>query len=58
MENFDGSPSTPEALKVMIRAYRKLGMLDLASDSERVLAQSFPEETIEPARKRKRFIFF
>jgi outer membrane protein assembly factor BamD len=58
MENFDGSPSTPEALKVMIRAYRNLGMLDLATDTERVLAQSYPGESIEPARKKKRFIFF
>lgn len=43
LQVFDGAPTTPETLQIMITSYRKLGLHDLAEDSERVLARSFPE---------------
>ncbi|MDP6437272.1 MAG: outer membrane protein assembly factor BamD [Gammaproteobacteria bacterium] len=49
LQVFDGAPTTPETLQIMIKSYRKLGMYDLAEDSERVLAQSFPEVEVLPA---------
>ena len=38
VENFQRTPSVLDALTIMIDAYTKLGMTDLASDAERVLA--------------------
>ncbi len=46
LQVYDGAPSTPETLQIMVESYRKLGMYDLARDAERVLAQSYPD--VEP----------
>lgn len=43
LETYPSTPSGGDALAIMIRAYDKLGMEDLKSDSERVLQQNFPE---------------
>jgi len=40
---FDGAPTTPDSLTIMVNSYRKLGMYDLADDAELVLVKSFPE---------------
>ena len=40
---FDGAPTTVISLQIMANSYRKLGMDDLARDTEQVIAASFPE---------------
>jgi outer membrane protein assembly factor BamD len=42
IETYTEAPQTREALEVQIEAYERLGMRDLAADSRRVLARSFP----------------
>jgi outer membrane protein assembly factor BamD len=41
IENYDGAPQIKRALEIMAEAYRRLGMEDLAADSERVLRENF-----------------
>ena len=43
LQVFDGAPTTPQTLQIMIESYRKLGMYDLARDAERVLNSSYPD---------------
>lgn len=43
VENFPGAPALEESLNIMILAYRKLGMRDLAADAERVLRETFSD---------------
>jgi outer membrane protein assembly factor BamD len=42
LEEYNGSPGNAESLKIMAKAYKKLGMDDLAEDTRRVLAKNFP----------------
>lgn len=58
VENYRGSPEIAESLKIMARAYRNIGMNDLANDAERALAANFPGEQVESKRQRRRFFFF
>lgn len=44
IEHYDQSTATPEALVVMVRAYDKLGMTELAQDARRVLELNYPEQ--------------
>ena len=41
IENYDGAPQIRRALEIMSDAYRKLGMTDLAADSDRVLRENY-----------------
>jgi len=41
VETYPATPSTRDALETMAFSYRKLGMDDLATDSERVLAETY-----------------
>lgn len=43
---FDGAPSTPDSMRILVDSYQKLGMYDLAADAERVMANSFPDSTL------------
>ena len=43
IESYQGTPAVPEALVIMVQAYRKLGLDDLAADAERVLKLNYPE---------------
>ncbi len=43
IEHYDGAPAVAEALGIMTQAYSRLGMTELAEDSRRVLAASYPE---------------
>jgi outer membrane protein assembly factor BamD len=43
IENFQRTPSVPDALVIMTRAYRILGVDDLADDSLRVLRLNYPD---------------
>ncbi len=41
IENYDGAPQIKRALEIMAQSYRRLGMADLAADSERVLKENY-----------------
>ena len=41
IENYDGAPQVKRALEIMAESYRKLGMNDLAADSEKVLKENY-----------------
>jgi outer membrane protein assembly factor BamD len=43
IENFQRTPAVPDALVIMTRAYRKLGIDDLADDALRVLQLNYPD---------------
>jgi len=43
LEEYNGAPGNARSLEIMIRAYEKLGMTDLAADARRVLETNFPE---------------
>ncbi len=43
VQDFQESPSTEEALAIMVRSYGQLGMNDLRDDARRVLAKNFPD---------------
>ncbi len=42
VENYDGAPAVQGSLKVLVDAYRQLGMLDLATNAERVYVANYP----------------
>lgn len=44
--NYQGTPSIPDALGLMVRAYHELGLDDLAMDSMKVLELNFPEHKV------------
>ncbi|MEP7297216.1 MAG: outer membrane protein assembly factor BamD [Burkholderiales bacterium] len=44
---FQQSPSSEEALYLMVQSYDKLGLTELRNDAERVLRASFPATTIQ-----------
>jgi outer membrane protein assembly factor BamD len=47
LENYQGAQAIPQALKTLVRAYRKLGLNDLARDALRVLRTNYPKEAAE-----------
>jgi len=57
LENYDGAPAVADALYIMVGAYEKLGMQDLATDTRRVLAENYPDAA-KPKTVKKRFFFF
>jgi len=42
IENYDGAPAVQGSMKVLVDAYRKLKMTDLAANAERVYADNYP----------------
>ncbi len=59
MENFDGAPAVAESLDLMVEAYEKLGMQDLAASTRSVLRENYPDRpTGREPEKKKRFLFF
>jgi outer membrane protein assembly factor BamD len=44
LESYQGAPATRDALEVMATAYHRLGLEDLAAESERVLHENFPSD--------------
>ena len=42
IENYDGAPAVQGSIKILVDAYRQLGMLDLAANAERVYADNYP----------------
>jgi outer membrane protein assembly factor BamD len=47
LEHYAGAPELEESLRLMVTAYQRLGMQDLAVDAERVLRQSFGSATAQ-----------
>jgi len=45
LEDYNGAEGNADSLKIMEKAYEKLGMHDLAADARRVLELNFPEES-------------
>jgi outer membrane protein assembly factor BamD len=41
IENYDGAPQIKRAIEIMAESYRRLGMTELAADSERVLRENY-----------------
>jgi outer membrane protein assembly factor BamD len=41
VETYPGTPSMRKALDLLVKSYRKLGMNDLAADTQRVLAETY-----------------
>ena len=44
IENYDGAPAVQGSMKVLVDAYRKLKMTDLAANAERVYADNYPTD--------------
>jgi outer membrane protein assembly factor BamD len=44
LEHYPGAPELERSLTIMVEAYDKLGMQDLAADARRVLTQTFGEQ--------------
>jgi outer membrane protein assembly factor BamD len=56
IENYDGSPQIRQALEIMAEAYRRLGMTDLAADTEKVMNENYAalnEPQVEPEQQKK-----
>src|SRR6185436_14991120 len=41
VENYDGSPQIRQALEIMAESYRRLGMIDLAADTDKVITENY-----------------
>lgn len=46
LEKYNGVPSNRESIEIMIIAYEKLGMLDLATDMSLILAENYSDPTL------------
>jgi outer membrane protein assembly factor BamD len=46
VEHYPGAPQLERSLQLMVASYEKLGMMDLAADSRRVLRESFGESSL------------
>ena len=51
IENYQGTQSIPDALAIMVNAYRKLGMPELANDAYRVLELNHPQHALTKSLK-------
>src|SRR4051812_36869503 len=58
IENYDGAPQIKHALEIMAQSYHKLGMEDLAKDTEKVLKENYsnpdrPDQQVAQGEKKK-----
>ena len=55
IENYDGAPQVKRALEIMAQSYHRLGMEDLAADTERVLKENYanPDQQVAQGEKKK-----
>jgi outer membrane protein assembly factor BamD len=53
IENYDGAPQIKRALAIMAESYRRLGMPDLAADTEKVLKENTSPDQIAQSEKKK-----
>lgn len=47
LEQYQTTPTAPDALRLTISAYRKLGLNDLARDAEKIFRTSYPDLPLE-----------
>jgi outer membrane protein assembly factor BamD len=52
-ETYNGAPGVADSLRIMVEAYRELGMGDLAESTRTVLAASFPAAAAAQAKAEK-----
>jgi outer membrane protein assembly factor BamD len=54
IENYDGAPQIKRALQIMAESYRRLGMTDLAADTEKVLKENYsnPDQVAQGEKKK------
>jgi outer membrane protein assembly factor BamD len=55
---YDGAPAIPDTMVIMVEAYRGLGMIDLAEETERVLAASYPDVKLKKISREKAWYQF
>ena len=55
IEHYPGSPALADSLEILSEAYRRAGMPDLATDTDRILADSFPEGAPGKIKKKRRW---
>jgi outer membrane protein assembly factor BamD len=55
IENYDGAPEIKHALEIMAASYHKMGMPDLAADSEKVLQQNYSVASTEQQSQNKQW---
>jgi outer membrane protein assembly factor BamD len=53
IENYDGAPQIKRALAIMAESYRRLGMPDLAADTEKVLKENTSPDQVAQSEKKK-----
>jgi outer membrane protein assembly factor BamD len=53
IETYDGAPQVRRALEIMAESYRKLGMSDLAADTEKVLKENSSPDQLAQDEKKK-----
>ncbi len=46
IQKYPGTPAVPDALQMLVRAYRALGLDDLAADAERVYRLNYPDRPL------------
>ncbi len=52
IENYDGAPAVQPSLRIIVQAYRSLGMTDLAADAERVYDDNYPASAKDVEKKK------
>jgi outer membrane protein assembly factor BamD len=52
IENYDGAPAVQPSLRIIVQAYRNLGMTDLAADAERVYDANYPANSTDVTAKK------
>jgi outer membrane protein assembly factor BamD len=52
IENYDGSPQIKRALAIMAESYRRLGMPDLAADTEKVMKENTSPDQVAQSEKK------
>jgi len=58
METYNGAPAVGHSMAIMVQAYEKLGMPDLAKDTRRVLTENYPDAELPDQKEKKLFYFF
>ncbi len=57
VDTYEGAPAVADSLFIIMSAYEKLGMQDLAADTRRILEENYPDAA-RPRSTKKRFLFF
>lgn len=57
VDTYEGAPAVADSLFIIMSAYEKLGMQDLAADTRRILEENYPDAA-QPRSTKKRFLFF